>query len=87
MNDFINGCFEFVGSLFLLINVSKLINDKTIKGVSAWPVVFWSIWGIWNLWFYPHVGCYWSFMGGLLVVSMNTTWIILLLHYRKKGYK
>lgn len=81
--DLINGLFEFFGGLFLFLNVKRLHKDKKLSGVSFVPTAFFTVWGYWNLYFYPTVGAMWSFYGGILVMVMNTTWIVMALYYRK----
>lgn len=83
MNDIINGLFELIGGCFLFLNVLRLSKDKTVKGISPLVVIFWTTWGFWNLYYYPSVNCWWSFAGGILVVSMNAAWLFLLFWYSK----
>lgn len=82
MNDFINGLFEAVASLFLLMHCRQLHRDKQIKGVAITPFVFFMAWGYWNLYYYPSVNCWWSFWGGILVVTVNTIYCAMLLYYK-----
>lgn len=79
--DMINGVFELVGGLFLVLNVRRLYIDKQMKGVSLTPVVFFTAWGFWNLFFYPAVGAWYSFYGGMLIAVVNTAWIVLAVRY------
>lgn len=44
---------------------------------------FWS-WGIWNLFFYPSLGQWYSFVGGIALVAGNTVWVALALRYRNR---
>ena len=84
--DLVNGLFEFGGGVLLWLNVRRLWRDRTVSGVSALPVVFWTAWGLWNLWFYPAVNCWASFAGGIFVVAANGAWLGLLLwiEWKKK---
>lgn len=82
--DMINGLFELVGSIFLLFNVFQMMKDKELKGTSITPVIFFTSWGFWNLYFYPSVGAYWSFLGGICVVCVNTLWMCLTFYYMRK---
>jgi hypothetical protein len=84
MNDFVNGLFEFVGGMFLWLNVRRILIDKEVKGVSYLSVGFFASWGFWNLYFYPSVNAWWSFGAGCNVVVANTVWFILMLYYRRK---
>ncbi|HQL76450.1 MAG TPA: hypothetical protein PLD58_25025 [Phycisphaerae bacterium] len=76
--DLVNGLFEMIGGVLLCLNVRRLARDRSVQGVSVWPVLFFTSWGCWNLLFYPALGCWWSFAGGLLVVAANVAWLILL---------
>jgi hypothetical protein len=81
-NDIVNALFELFGAGFSMLNVLRLANDKKIRGI-YYPVwIFYTIWGIWNLWYYPSVNCWYSFLAGLLLVCVNSAWIILAIRYR-----
>lgn len=83
MNDFINGVFEFSGGIFLWMNVWKLYQHKSVKGVSLWAFGFFAVWGYWNLYYYPCLNQWVSLIGSILVVAANTVWILLALKYRR----
>ncbi len=73
--DIVNGMFEFGAAIMLMLNVIRLHKDKQIKGVSPWPVVFFTAWGFWNLHYYPSLNQFWSTIGGLFVVAVNMVWL------------
>jgi hypothetical protein len=79
--DGINGVFEFVGSLLIWINVRALYHDKEFKGVRIGPTAFFFCWGLWNLFFYPHLGQYLSFAGGVSMVIANLVWVAQMVYY------
>lgn len=79
--DLVNGLFELVGGLLLLLHCRRLLRDKEVKGVSLPPALFFLGWGYWNMYFYPNLGQWWSFAGGLVVVSANTLWVGLMVWY------
>lgn len=80
--DFINGCFEFGLSLFILMNIRQAYRDKLVKGI-WWPMVgFTTAWGYWNLVYYPSIEQWWSLTGGIFVVALNTVWLSQLIYYR-----
>lgn len=85
--DIFNGLFEFIGGCFLCLNLKNLYRDKEVKGVSWLPVVFMSSWGVWNLYYYPSLNQWWSFWGGLWIVSINTTWLAMIYYYYRKKKK
>lgn len=83
MLDILNGIFESAGGLFIMASVLRLFRDKKTRGVSAVYVVFFTAWGFWNLVYYPSLGQWWSFAGGIGVVLANMTWLGLMFHYRR----
>ncbi len=76
--DLINGLFEAGGAVTLCLNVRALWRDRGISGVHWGPVAFFSAWGLWNLIYYPSLHQWFSFAGGLLVVTINLVWLGLL---------
>src|SRR5206468_3186038 len=75
-NFFINGVLcEFIGSCALLKNAIQLYKDKMVRGYHWNATAFSMLWGYWNIIYYPSVGDWWSFTGGLFVVSVNTFWL------------
>lgn len=84
-NDIVNALFEFIGGLFLWMNVITLYKDKTIKGVYYPTVIFFFLWGVWNLWYYPSLDQWWSFAGGVWLATANLMWILLFIYYKQRG--
>lgn len=82
MIDFINGCFELGGAFMLWLNVRRLYRDKTIKGVDWRVTGFWTAWGIWNaVIYYPSLDQWWSFTGGVAIVTVNAIWLAMAYYY------
>lgn len=79
--DLLNGGFEFVGSLMLWRNVLQLYHDKIVRGVHWTATGFFAAWGYWNLFYYPHLAQWWSFAGGVSLVTANTLWLGQMLYY------
>ena len=82
--DQINGCFEVVAGLLLSLNIIRLHRDKLVRGVHIVPIAFMAIWGFWNLYFYPYIGAPWSFVGGIVVVVVNTIWVGQMIYWKRK---
>lgn len=82
--DFVNGLFELFGAFANWQNVKALLRDKEVKGVSIMPTVFFSLWGLWNLWYYPSLQQWFSFAGGVAIVTVNTVWVVLALVYASR---
>jgi hypothetical protein len=83
--DFVNGAFELLGGAFVLNHCRAVVRDKAVAGVSILSTAFFSAWGVWNLYYYPHLGQWWSFTGGLVIVASNCLWVALLIKYRSKA--
>lgn len=79
--DIINGSLELLASLFVLNHCRVLLKDRAVAGVSITSTAFFTLWGVWNCWYYPHLGQFWSFVGGLLVVVANTVYVGLLIRF------
>lgn len=81
MNDWINGLFEIGGGLLCWMNVIKVRKDRKVCGV-YWPVqAFFAAWGWWNLYYYPSLGQWASFAGGIVLVAGNSLWVLLAIRY------
>lgn len=82
--DVINGLYEFGGSIMCAMHVKQILKDKKTRGVSWLPFTFFATWGIWNaVWYYPAVGCWWSWAGGVALVTVNLFYCYLMWKYRK----
>jgi hypothetical protein len=81
--DAINGGFEGFGGLMIWDNVRAIIRDKMVRGVSWRITFFWFSWGIWNLYYYPSLGQWISWYGGLAICLGNCVWLWYAIKYRK----
>lgn len=79
--DMLNGLFEFVGACLIGLSINRLRVDREVKGVSLFPVTFFASWGFWNLFFYPYLHQWWSFAGGLVMVTMNGIWMLQMAYF------
>lgn len=79
--DNINGSFELYGGIAIFMNCWQLYKDKEVKGVNIWSTIFFNTWGIWNLYYYPSLGQWASFLGGVVITIGNTMWVSLMVHY------
>lgn len=79
--DIINAVFETLAGLLTLLNVRRIIIDKEVRGISMIPITLFTLWGIWNLYYYPHLGQWFSFVGGLFIMLTNLTWVSLAVYY------
>jgi hypothetical protein len=76
-NDLVNGCLELCGAVLLSRNCVLLRRHREIRGVSAGPTAFFTFWGVWNLYFYPANHLWISFFGGILLATVNLTWLVM----------
>ena len=79
--DLTNGAFEAFGGVAIALSIVRLHRDKKVRGVNWLHVAFFMAWGFWNLFFYPHLGQWISFYGGVGVVLANTVWFGQMLWY------
>ena len=79
--DLFNGMFEFLGALFIFLSIIKLYKEKKVRGVSWMHVGYFTSWGIWNLFYYPHLGQWTSFFGGVAIVIVNLVWLCQIMYY------
>jgi hypothetical protein len=82
--DLLNGTFELFGGWFVIMNIRQLLRDKQVKGIHWGSSIFFTSWGIWNVYYYPHLGQWISFTGGLLIAVANVVWLVLRLHYYQR---
>ena len=83
-SDMINGTFELAGGCAILLSVLKLHKDKVVRGVS-WPhILFFTGWGLWNLFYYPHLDQWFSLIGGIFLVAVNTAWMSQIIYWNFK---
>ena len=82
--DLINGTFEFCGGFAIYLSIRNLHRAKIVRGVSWAQVAFFSSWGCFNLWFYPSINQWFSFAGGLFLVTMNSIWLTQIAYYLRK---
>jgi hypothetical protein len=82
--DVINGIFEMCGALFIAPSIFKLHREKEVKGVSWVHASFFTAWGYWNLFYYPSLGQWLSFSGGVALVLTNTLWLAQLIYYSNR---
>lgn len=82
--DFINAGFELAGGVMVLDHCRQLVRHREVKGVSIAAFVVFFAWGLWNLFYYPHLGQWASFAGGIIIVCGNFIWLALAISYRSE---
>lgn len=81
--DLINGGFELFGAFALWQNVIAVRRDRKVLGYNPKATIFFTTWGIWNLYFYPSLGQWLSFWGGVAIVTVNAIWLGHVFYYMK----
>lgn len=84
--DLVNGLYELFGAPFVVLSIVNLAKAKRVHGVSWLHVGFFTSWGFWNLFYYPHLGQWFSFCGGVAIVIANSIWLAQLIYYTRKRY-
>lgn len=83
--DIVNGIFESLGAIFVFFSIRKLWRNKSAAGVSWFTIGYFASWGLWNLYYYPHLGQWISFYGGIGVAIANIIYTGMILWYSRKG--
>lgn len=81
--DIINGLFESTGAFFIACSIMKVLKDKEVRGVHWLTILFFFTWGLWNLYYYPQLGQWFSFAGGVAIALANAIYVSLLFWYSR----
>lgn len=82
--DKVNGLFELIGGIFILLSCIKLYRDKKVRGVSFAHIGYFTLWGYWNIHYYFNLTQWVSLVGSLSVTIINTVWLSMMIYYIKK---
>lgn len=82
--DKLNGVFELLGGLFIMLSCIRLHRDKKVRGVSFVHIAYFTLWGYWNIEYYSNLSQWVSLIGSLTVTLVNTVWLGMLLYYLRK---
>lgn len=83
MPDQINGALEVCLGAMIFANVDQIRRDKQVRGIRNWGQYVVTVWGFWNLYYYPSLGQWVSFVGGIAVVAGNFAWCYYAFKYRR----
>jgi hypothetical protein len=83
--DLINGAFEAVGAGASLLNCWRMWRDRRLAGYSMFSTCFFTSWGLWNLFYYPAIDQWFSFAGGVGIVTANALWLGLAIYFTRIG--
>ncbi len=79
--DQINAMFEGGCGILCLLNIVELLKSKKIAGIHWAPTIMFTLWGFWNLYYYPALGQWYSWFGGVVLVTANVIWLMLVALY------
>jgi len=79
--DKVNSSLLGLSAILLAMNVRQLYQDKTVRGVSLWPVVLYDVWGIWDLYYFPSLNQWFSMCASFIACCINTVWLALAIYY------
>jgi hypothetical protein len=82
--DSVNGSFELLGGLFILMHIVRLYREKKVRGVSPVAIMYMTFWGFWNLYYYPFLDQWQSMVGGCVIAMFNFVWVVMLIYYSYK---
>lgn len=80
--DLINGSFELLASFATLDHCRVLLQDREVRGVSYFSILFFIIWGFWNLFYYPSLNQLLSYFGSIGIVIANIFYFCLVIYYK-----
>jgi uncharacterized membrane protein YfcA len=85
--DYINGIYEFLAGIVILLSIIKLAKEKQVRGIHWLQVFFFTSWGYWNLYYYFSLQQYASWLCGLSVCAANSVWCIMIVYYYRQNEK
>ena len=85
IQDALNGCLEFVGSIFIWMSIARLNKDRDVKGIVWYHPAFFVCWGMYNLYYYPHLDQWFSFAGGVSIAVANCIWVSQMIYWSRKS--
>lgn len=80
-HDAINGAFEMLGTIFVWLNVYRVIKDKDVKGQSLLSILFFTSWGFWNITYYSALMQPLSSAAAICMSAASFTYFVLVLYY------
>jgi hypothetical protein len=84
MADLANGLFELIGASLICLSIRQILRDRATRGLHWGPLAFFNAWGWWNCYFYPSLGQWWSFAGGVAMVTVNSVYLVLVVRYWRR---
>lgn len=82
--DKVNSCLLGLSAILLVLNVRRLYRDKSVSGVSIWPVVLYDVWGFWDLYYFPSLHQWFSMGASFIACCTNAVWLFLAVYYMRR---
>jgi len=80
----VNSVFPLVGTIFVGLNIKRLIKDKQVKGIHWLSPLFFYSGQAWGLYFMYTLHQYFSLFGGAVLLAASLVWYSLMQYYRLK---
>ena len=89
IQDIVNGGFQLGAGAAVWFSISRLWEQKRVRGVHWLTISFFLAMGSWNVYFCSHLDQYFSAICAVLVALSNATYLALIFYYlyreRKHG--
>ncbi|MEO1926109.1 MAG: hypothetical protein ABGY08_09005 [Gammaproteobacteria bacterium] len=81
--DLVNALFLFGAILFMGLNINQLYKDKLVRGVSAWPFIYFLSWNFYSLYYLVHLNQLVSFVLEFGFIAVSLFYVGQILHYQR----
>lgn len=80
--DLINSLFPLVGTIFVGLNIQRLLRDKQVKGIHWFSPLFFYSGQAWGLYFMYTLNQYFSLFGGAVLLVSSLIWYSLMVYFK-----
>ncbi len=81
--DTVNAAFLFGATLFMGLNIMQLYKDKLVRGVSAWPFIYFLSWNFYSLYYLVYLNQLVSFVLEFAFIAVSVFYVCQILYYQK----
>ena len=82
--DILNACLNVGGAVAISSSIYRVWRDKLVRGIHWGMLIFFISWSTWNLFLYLHLGLWFSFIAGILMVLTEGAYLSLLLYFSRQ---
>ena len=83
-HDSVNALLQLGICTVLLFDLRAVVQHREVRGAHWASRAFFIGNGIWNLVFWTHLEQWWSVAMGLLVIAVNTAWVVCYVRCRRR---